>query len=55
MGADEEASGVSPIPSSLLSDGVKFALEHGWTLTETESGQLLLVPPPTYGEPPAAA
>jgi len=55
MGAVEEPEAKAEDHSDLLAASVKLALERGWTLDETEAGQLLLVPPPTYGEPPSAA
>lgn len=55
MGADENAEAKASVGSEALAESVKLALEHGWTLAEGVEGQILLVPPPSYGEPPNAA
>lgn len=55
MGAVENAEAKASVDSDRLAASVKLALEKGWELRETLEGQLLLVPPPTYGEPPSAA
>lgn len=55
MGADEESEAKASVDSERLAASVKLALDHGWELRETEEGQLLLIPPPQYGEPPGAA
>lgn len=51
MGADEEAETKSKTLSSPLSEAVEIALAKGWRLTENPQGQLLLLPPPRYGDP----
>jgi hypothetical protein len=56
MGADENAETESKAvePSSDLNERIEEKLSHGWTIQIREGGQLLLVPPPTYGEPPTS-
>jgi hypothetical protein len=56
MGAEENAETQSKAvePSKTLGEGIHEKLADGWTIQVLQGGQLLLVPPPTYGEPPAA-
>ena len=55
MGADEIASSESETRETPLSDRIEEKLDHGWRIESLPDGQLLLIPPPNYGEPPAAA
>ena len=51
MGADEDDQAKLDSIRPLLSESVTEKLDAGWVLSEGSDGQLLLVPPPTYGEP----
>lgn len=55
MGADENAETESKAvePSSELGGKIEQELSNGWSIQILEGGQLLLVPPPKYGEPPS--
>jgi len=55
MGADEEDHSKSDAFKNLFETGVQEELGNGWRISSLPDGQLLIVPPPTYGEPPAAA
>jgi hypothetical protein len=54
MGAEEEAETKSKTDKGLdfvFGPSVLEKLDAGWTITERSSdGQLLLVPPPSYGD-----
>lgn len=50
MGAEENAERSEDGSIENLSDSVKVKLGHGWELRENEQGQLLLIPPPRYGD-----
>jgi hypothetical protein len=54
MGAEEKPEPKAKTYSGLVSPTVEEKLERGWRLSETQEGQLLLVPPPSYGAPEAA-
>ncbi len=55
MGADEEFQAQPEAISTSLGERVEEKLDHGWRISSLPGGQLLLIPPPTYGEPPKAA
>ena len=52
MGADEnaETQSKSVETSSKLSEEIEEKLDHGWSIKVTDAGQLLLTPPPPYGD-----
>lgn len=56
MGAEENAETKSKAvePSKTLGAEIHERLDDGWEIKVLQNGQLLLVPPPKYGEPPAA-
>lgn len=56
MGAEENAETQSKAvePSKTLGETIHERLDDGWSIQILQGGQLLLVPPPKYGEPPAA-
>lgn len=54
MGADEIAETKSKTVESSFSPTVLEKLDNGWVISESQEGQLLLVPPPAYGDSAAA-
>lgn len=55
MGADEQSEGLPEDRLGTLGETMVEKLSDGWTIQVTRSGQLLLSPPPSYGDPPEAA
>jgi hypothetical protein len=55
MGADEEDQTKSDSFEALFSEGAVEKLSDGWRIASLPDGQLLLLGPPRYGEPPKAA
>lgn len=51
MGADENDKLEELDRLSPYADAVLEKLDHGWRISSLPDGQLLLVPPPSYGEP----
>ena len=51
MGAGENAETKSKSVETSFSPSVLEKLDLGWVISETAEGQLLLVPPSSYGEP----
>jgi hypothetical protein len=55
MGADENDQTKSDSVRPPISERIEEQLEAGWRIVSLTDGQLLLVPPPTYGDPPGSA
>lgn len=55
MGADENDQAKLDAFGTPLSESIEEKLDYGWRIVSLPEGQLLLVPPPRYGEPPSAA
>lgn len=55
MGADENDQAKLDAFGTPLSESIEEKLDLGWRILSLPDGQLLLSPPLTYGEPPAAA
>lgn len=51
MGAVENDPLKEDAISTPLSETIEEKLDHGWRIVSLPNGQLLLVPPPSYGEP----
>lgn len=50
MGADENAERSEDVQAVNVSESIKEKLDRGWELREQQDGQLLLIPPPRYGD-----
>jgi len=55
MGADEKSESIDEGLSAVYADEVLEKLDSGWRIVSRPDGQLLLVPPPAYGDAPSAA
>lgn len=53
MGADENAETKSKAVEPSFSPSILEKLDAGWTISEQGEGQLVLVPPPHYGDAPS--
>lgn len=52
MGADDNAERSEDDYGTSLSESIEEKLDYGWRIVSLPNGQLLLCPPPVYGDSP---